>query len=289
MRKYLLSGLLLVLALLPTSLIFGQGSITIDYLGGQIGPDTVCADRPLIFGLRMTNATGGPIPGFSTGFKIYSPDGATWGGTSGHFTGEIEDFMNFQAGVTTFSCDGAGADTVGFAGLALTGGLPASYDQIGLVIVVEKAQLWDGRSICIDSAWFPPAAHWTWSVTTPTWGGPYCFDLHLLPCLDTDNDGVLCGCDNCEDIYNPGQTDADFDFIGDACQCCAMRGDVNHSGGLPDIADITYMVAHMFKSGPEPPCLVESDINADNSHDIADLTALANFMFKSGATPAGCP
>ena len=99
----------------------------------------------------------------------------------------------------------------------------------------------------------------------------------------------MCGCDNCENIYNPDQIDGDFDMIGDACQCCSMRGDVDHSGDAPDIADVTFMVAHMFKSGPEPPCFVESDINADNSRDIADLTALVNFMFKSGATPAPCP
>jgi hypothetical protein len=45
----------------------------------------------------------------------------------------------------------------------------------------------------------------------------------------------------------------------------------------------------MFKGGTVPPCPNEADVNGDTSTDIADLTSLVAFMFKSGSNPAICP
>ena len=41
-----------------------------------------------------------------------------------------------------------------------------------------------------------------------------------LQSMDTDNDGIYNGMDNCPDAYNPEQTDTDADGIGDACDPC---------------------------------------------------------------------
>jgi hypothetical protein len=70
-------------------------------------------------------------------------------------------------------------------------------------------------------------------------------------------------------------------------------GDVNASQPTTiDIADLVYVVAFMFKSGPEPIPFESGDVNCSNPPeiDISDLVYLVAYMFKSGAAPcASCP
>ncbi len=121
-------------------------------------------------------------------------------------------------------------------------------------------------------------------------------------CTDTDDDGYgnpgyaanTCPDDNCPDDSNPGQEDADGDDVGDACDpvCCAIRGDVDHSGVLPiDIADLVYLVDYMFNEGPTPVCWGEGDVDGSGVEpiDIADLVYLVDYMFNSGPAPPPCP
>ena len=110
---------------------------------------------------------------------------------------------------------------------------------------------------------------------------------------DGDADGVGDVCDNCVEISNPGQEDADGDDVGDACDpvCCAIRGDVDHSGVLPiDIADLVYLVDYMFNEGPTPVCWGEGDVDGSGVEpiDIADLVYLVDYMFNSGPEPPPC-
>jgi hypothetical protein len=71
--------------------------------------------------------------------------------------------------------------------------------------------------------------------------------------------------------------------------CCVQRGDANNSGGNPDIADVTYLVAYAFKGGPAPPCLDEGDVNGSGGNpDIADVTYLVAYAFKGGPAPPPC-
>lgn len=79
--------------------------------------------------------------------------------------------------------------------------------------------------------------------------------------------------------------------------CCLLRGDINHDGVGPDIADLVYMVNYMFNGGPLPPCedpvgssyFPECDVNADGAApDIADLVYLVNYMFNGGPAPVPC-
>ncbi len=72
-------------------------------------------------------------------------------------------------------------------------------------------------------------------------------------------------------------------------QCCELRGDIDHNGGEPDIADLVYIVSYMFSGGPEPPCIEEADIDGNGSDpDIADLVYLVTYMFQGGPAPVPC-
>ncbi|MBU8934524.1 MAG: MSCRAMM family adhesin SdrC [candidate division Zixibacteria bacterium] len=110
---------------------------------------------------------------------------------------------------------------------------------------------------------------------------------------DGDSDTVGDLCDNCPDDPNTNQLDTDGDNIGDVCEgCCVppIRGNVDND--LADdinIADLTYLVAHLFTGGAEPPCEEEGDIDSSGSINIGDLTHLVASLFTGGPPPAACP
>jgi hypothetical protein len=56
---------------------------------------------------------------------------------------------------------------------------------------------------------------------------------------DGDSDGVIDTCDNCPDIYNPGQVDSDDDGLGDVCDICPGFDDSvdTDEDGYPDGCD----------------------------------------------------
>ena len=91
--------------------------------------------------------------------------------------------------------------------------------------------------------------------------------------------------------YN-GSGDIFVAKLGPVVSCCLLRGDIDHNGTGPDIADLVYLVTYMFGSGPNPVCedpagsgyYSEADIDGSGTGpDIADLVALVNYMF------GGCP
>jgi len=92
--------------------------------------------------------------------------------------------------------------------------------------------------------------------------------------------------------YEPESIDLAFEIYFEATDCCIppIRGDINLSGGLIDIADLVYLVDYMFNAGPPPPCYEEADIDASSGLiDIADLVYLVDYMFNSGPLPQPCP
>jgi hypothetical protein len=60
---------------------------------------------------------------------------------------------------------------------------------------------------------------------------------------DADNDTVGDVCDNCPDVYNPGQADSDGDGIGDVCDIC---GDVYPRESEPEIPTCGDGVVDIF-------------------------------------------
>jgi len=93
------------------------------------------------------------------------------------------------------------------------------------------------------------------------------------------------------------------DMITENISCCLLRGDIDHDGVGPNIADLVYLVTYMFQNGPEPPCdepylpdcpehyFAETDIDGNGTcnPDIADLVYLVSYMFQGGPPPVPCP
>ncbi|MBI5266761.1 MAG: T9SS type A sorting domain-containing protein [candidate division Zixibacteria bacterium] len=175
------------------------------------------ADGVLKFGVEYVNRDIYSYnPG--NGFKIYSPDGATWahatpnGGNykmSGPHSPQLmpgiwvdstgvyprSDFLAVYK-FNLWGADGAGVDTMAFAGasgdasqLAVR---PADSGIFFYAKIRVKAADW-GKHICFDSTTlFPNNQPWKWASTGvptppgnysayPNWVGPYCWTLAKLP------------------------------------------------------------------------------------------------------------
>lgn len=82
---------------------------------------------------------------------------------------------------------------------------------------------------------------------------PTCATVNASGCpSDTDGDGFLNGCDNCNSVSNVSQLDSDGDGEGDACDICPNRkpGDTN-GDGLVNGLDISRFV-YVFRGGIAP-------------------------------------
>jgi hypothetical protein len=65
-------------------------------------------------------------------------------------------------------------------------------------------------------------------------------------------------------------------------------GDVNGSGGAPNLTDIVALVGIVFKSAAKPDPLCRADANGSGGNPtLTDIIYLVNFVFKSGAKPVG--
>lgn len=66
-----------------------------------------------------------------------------------------------------------------------------------------------------------------------------------------------------------------------------LCGDANGSNGL-SILDATFVIAYLFKNGPDPVPTTAADANGNGAVNILDATYLISYLFKSGPAPA-CP
>lgn len=66
--------------------------------------------------------------------------------------------------------------------------------------------------------------------------------------------------------------------------CCRTPGDADFSG-TTNIADVTFLIARIFASGPGPACQNQADANADNKINISDVTFLIARVFAGGPAP----
>jgi hypothetical protein len=189
MRKLFLIVVCLLVVFATADRVSAQGeAITLDTVYGLYGVDTVEAGQDVQFWLRFTNPSINKYD-ISSGFKITSPDGATWDTTIGDtltFDGTVLlPAANFTFGynINHYSTEGTGPDTIGFfaAGLASAVKMPAGFDSVPVSVTAKFSTLdAAGMTICIDSvSFFPPGGNWKWvtgsTTVFPTWDGEQCY------------------------------------------------------------------------------------------------------------------
>lgn len=70
--------------------------------------------------------------------------------------------------------------------------------------------------------------------------------------------------------------------------CVGTVGNVDGVGNV-DIADLTYLVDHLFITNPPLPCAEEGNIDGTGNIDIADLTFLVDHLFINNPPVPNCP
>jgi hypothetical protein len=103
-----------------------------------------------------------------------------------------------------------------------------------------------------------------------------------LGTIDSDNDGVYNGNDNCPDDYNPDQEDVDNDGTGDVCDPCNnlvwVGGDVDGNSTL-DIFDIVFLVDIILGEPNTYPCSESAgDITQDGIINVLDVVGLIQIV-----------
>ncbi|MEW5994064.1 MAG: hypothetical protein AB1744_06675, partial [Candidatus Zixiibacteriota bacterium] len=123
----------------------------------NIRPDGKLPAGPdLKFMMRWIYSAGNNIMGFTNGFRVYSPDGATWQPIILD-TVALNWMSMFELGVFFFynSVNGSGADTAGVGGAALFTGLAPPFDSQTWWIETKVFEADTGKHLCVDSSFFP--------------------------------------------------------------------------------------------------------------------------------------
>ena len=165
---------------IPDTMGYTEVSITAE---GAIGAVPTNSGE-ITFNIHYTNVSGFDLQGFTNGFKVYSTDGAVWSPLVADTVPGIGNYFDYGVFINEFSNDGFGEDTIGLGGVKMySDGFPTQNNEILFTIktTVDSAQ--DGKTICIDSVFYPPTGSWLWSFgpdgdTNPNWSGPYCYTIN---------------------------------------------------------------------------------------------------------------
>jgi hypothetical protein len=253
--------LILVFSINYTAKADNDCNITLDrisnYWPGYI-PSWVEAGVPIDFKIRASYTGDGAANAIRGLFKVSSPDGAAWQPMAASWSADF--LLNYPSFFTSHyyeSNDGQLSDTVVLNSFD-QGPVPSfvtGSSEIAWIISIQVDSSEVGKTICLDSVSLVPQpfAHtWVWGLT----GGA----------------GI------CSPAWSGQKC---FEIL--ASCCIGMRGDAN-------TLDLNYLVNHIFRAGPFPPCALEADLDGDGiSASIIDLNYLINYKWRLGPPPVDCP
>jgi len=251
-RVIFLAAILCVLGLCTgaSDALAQNGIVSIRKVDGLVGGDTVMAGQPLRFFINYNNNTTRKVD-VANGYQLTSPDGAVWDSTTIDSIGPINNggtpddptddyttwflpFFDVVAAFLEVSCDGQGADTVGFLGagapLKAAKQLRAGFnDSVFAITAWFSNKSAAGKHICIDSAFFPPGGTWKWVISSlnppvdlfPEWQGLTLTQVHHLP------DGNGLGSGYCFNIYDPNAPKATLNVQPQVLNFVATAGGAN--------------------------------------------------------------
>lgn len=301
-------AVLLALCLTAAGSIFAQSGAVGIYRTKMFYTDNVIrvTSNELRFVIYYNNNTGFKSD-VANGFVISSPDGAVWESAIIHGIGDVcpnmtpepfDDYcwflpyFDFALAFFQDPSPGYGADTVGFIAAGAPNRadrqMPAGWNDsvYAITIYLDPETINFGKTICIDSAFFPPGGAWEWYTNAypdhptfipdwlglpPVFGGTsnaFCFTLGdpaLL--LDWDQDGIYDSLDNCMYVANPDQLESDGDGLGDACDNCPYKSNPDQTDNNNDgIGNACCCVG------------TTGDINGDGVVDGRDLAWLVALL-----------
>jgi len=105
-------------------------------------------------------------------------------------------------------------------------------------------------------------------------GGECSFTL-----IDTDNDGVADCSDNCPNVPNPLQQDADGDGVGDLCEPSGGNGDFDDSGTVNG-SDLQPFMNCLLSGDPSGLCAA-ADMDDDGDLDAEDIETFIGLLLNS--------
>lgn len=108
-----------------------------------------------------------------------------------------------------------------------------------------------------------------------------------------DCNGTICSVDNFQFVSHdptyPTRTVAIADSAyAPAGACCVVAGDANDDGKVTG-GDAVFIIAYIFRGGPEPSCMTAADANHDCRLTVGDSVYIINFIFKGGPPPVCVP
>ncbi len=185
--KLKLLGVLLLMVLFASGTVLGS-SLTLERVEGLYEAGKLPIDETIVFYIRMTNTEGVEMRGIINGFRLHSEDGAEWTSTVGDTLATLDWATIFPIAHiienSVFSVTGSGADTIGFNFAGMGGGLPADFDDTAYTLTIGPiAAAHHGKTICLDSSFYPPSGLWKWAAGGgdnyfPDWDGPHCYTVY---------------------------------------------------------------------------------------------------------------